>query len=263
VTSSGVGLKFIATPLHTGSTGSRALGVLTLLAVGALLLFALVLSPPEISQGDAVRLFYVHVPSAIVSLYVAFGITLLGSVIYLRKQSVFWDLMAGAAAEVGVVFLGFTLLSGMLWGKPTWGTYWQWDPRQTSTAVSFVLYLGYLAVRKLDMDPTARSRRAAFLGIVSFFNLFIVRFSVQWWRGLHQGTTLNPLDMQMANIMLFTFFLGLLTMTLIFFWLLLHRFRVAWLEHQLAEISLEAAIAERRDEDDPGSSPALAAKGIS
>lgn len=248
MTTTGVDTNVSTVPAHTGSRGSRALGAICLVLIAALLIFALWVTPPEVSQRDAVRLFYIHVPSAIVSFYIAFTITLIGSILYLAKQSVFWDLMAGASAEIGVVFLGFTLVTGMLWGRPTWGTYWQWDPRLTSTAVSFVLYLGYLAVRRLDMDPALRSRRAAILGIVSFANLIIVRYSVSWWRSLHQGTTLDPVDTQMDGVMLFTFFLGTITMILVFFWLLIHRFRVAWLEHQLAEVGLEAAIQERRSE---------------
>ncbi len=233
---------------HTGTRGSRTLGIVTLVSVAVLLLFALVVSPPEATQGDAARLFYIHVPSAIVCLYLAFSITLVGSIMYLWKGTIGWDLIAGSAAEVGVLFLFFTLVTGMLWGKPTWGTYWQWDPRLTSTAVSFVLYLGYLAVRRLDMDPVLRSRRAAVLGIVSFANLIIVRYSVQWWRSLHQGPTLDPLDMQISGVMLFTWVFGVFTMLLVFSWLLLHRFRVAWLEHQLAEAGIDVAIRERRNE---------------
>ncbi len=232
----------------TGSRGTRIVGSIALVLTALLLLFGLVLSPPEISQGDAVRLFYIHVPSAVVSLYIAFGVTLVGSVIYLKNGSVFWDLIAGAAAEVGVLFLGFALITGMLWGRPTWGTYWTWDPRITSTAISFVLFLGYLAVRRLDLDPVARSRRAAVLGIISFFNVIIVRFSVQIWRSLHQGTTLNPADTQMDNSMLFSFFLGMLAMVATFAWLLMHRFRLAWIEHQLEEDRLATAIAARRGE---------------
>ncbi len=232
----------------TGSRGTRLLGSVTAIALVVLAALALVITPPEITQGDAVRLFYIHVPSAIVSFYIAFSITLVGSVMYLWKGSDFWDLLAGASAEIGVIFLGITLVTGMLWGRPTWGTYWEWDPRLTSTAVSFVLYLGYLAVRRLDLDPTVRSRRAAVLGIVSFANLIIVRYSVQWWRSLHQGSTIDPIDTQMDGIMLFTFFFGVVTMILVFAWLLIHRFRVAWLEHQMAEIGLVEAIESRRRE---------------
>lgn len=233
------------------STSSRATRVLGFVAAGllvAFLLFALVLSPPEVSQGDAVRLFYIHVPSAIIGLYIAFGITFLGSIIYLRKQSVFWDLMAGAAAEIGLLFCAFTLITGMLWGKPTWGVYWQWDPRLTSTTVSFVLFLGYVAVRRLDLDPITRSKRAAILGIIGFLNVIIVRQSVSWWRSLHQGSTLDPIDTQIDGLMLFSFFLGFVTLSVVFFWLLLHRFRVAWLESQLDNDSLALALAERQAE---------------
>ncbi len=229
----------------TASKVTSVLGWMSIVAIGALLTLGLLISPPEVSQGESVRLFYIHVPSAIVCLYIAFSITLVGSIIYLRNQSVFWDLVAGASAEVGVLFLAFTLATGMLWGKPTWGTYWTWDPRLTSTAVSFILYLGYLAVRRLDMDPVARSRRAAVLGIVSFANLIIIRFSVQWWRSLHQGATIDPRDTQLDDSMLASFFLGLVAMTLTFAWLVVHRFRVAWLEHQLEASQLETAIAER------------------
>lgn len=232
----------------TGSRGTRVMGAVLIVMIVALAALGLFITPPEVTQADAVRLFYIHVPSAIVSLYIAFSITLVGSIMYLWKKSVFWDLLAEASAEIGVIFLGITLVTGMLWGRPTWGTYWIWDPRLTSTAVSFVLYSGYLAVRRLDMDPTVRSKRAAILGIVSFANLIIVRYSVEWWDSLHQGATIDPIDTQMDGIMLFTFFFGVITMITLFFWLLIHRFRVAWLEHQLADVGLAEAIEARRRE---------------
>lgn len=232
----------------TGSRGTRMLGAVLIVGFLALAALALFITPPEATQRDAFRLIYIHVPSAIVSLYIAFSITLVGSIMYLWKKSVFWDLMAEASAEIGVIFLGITLITGMLWGRPTWGTYWIWDPRLTSTAVSFVLYSGYLAVRRLDMDPTVRSKRAAILGIVSFANLIIVRYSVQWWDSLHQGQTFDVADTQMDGIMLFTFVFGVIVVNLFFGWLLMHRFRVAWLEHQLADVGLAEAIEARRRE---------------
>lgn len=233
----------------TSSRLTRVLGVAALVALVALVVFGLVLSPADAVQRDSVRLFYLHVPLAIVAIYVAFGITLLGSVVHLVRRSTFWDLVAGASAEVGVLFCGLTLVTGMLWGKPTWGTYWQWDPRLTSTAVLFIMYLGYLVVRRLDLDPEVRSRRAAVLGIVSFFNVLIVRFSVDWWRSLHQPSTFTRAEgPAIEGLMLFSFFVGLVTMLLVFAWLLVHRFRVAWLEEQVAEVGLDAALRERRAE---------------
>lgn len=234
----------------SSSKATRVIGLLALASTAILLLVGLVLSPPEVDQADSVRLMYVHVPSAITSLYLAFGVTLVGSIIYLRTQSTFWDLMAYAGAEIGVLFCAFVLITGMLWGKPTWGVYWQWDPRLTSTVISFVLYLGYLAVRKMELDPAVRSRRAAILGIISFANLIIVRYSVQWWRSLHQGNTVGR-DTQMDGLILFSFFWGILTFTLIFAWLLIHRFRLAWFEHQSNATSLDDAIAARRAERTP------------
>ena len=180
-----------------------------------------------------------------------FFVTMVGSIIYLRNGSVFWDLVAGAAAEVGVVFGAFMVVSGALWGKPTWGVYWQWDPRLTSTTVMLVMYVGYLALRSLDLPMEIRSRRAAVLGIVGFANVIIVRCSVQWWRGLHQGQTLG-VDTQLDGLMLFSVFLGLVAFLLVGTWLLIHRFRVAWLEYQLSEINLETALAERRAEGRDG-----------
>jgi heme exporter protein C len=210
----------------------------------AALLFGLVFSPPEVEQRDAVRLMYIHLPSIAVA-YTAFFITMVGSIIYLRNGSLFWDLTAGAAAEIGVVFSAFLVISGALWGKPTWGVYWQWDPRLTSTTVMFLMYLGYLALRRLDLPADVRSRRAAVLGIVSFGNVIVVRYSVQWWRGLHQGQTIG-IDTQLDGLMLFSLFLSLIAFLLVGAWLLIHRFRVAWLEHQLGRLTFERALAERR-----------------
>lgn len=238
--------------LTTGSGATRVIGVIALLSTVALLAFGLFISPPDQVQGDFARLFYVHVPVAIVALYLAVAIILVGSVIHLVNGSTFWDLLAGASAEVGVVFLGLTLVTGMIWGRPTWGSYWEWDPRLTTTAVSFVLFLGYLAVRKLDMDPAARSRRAAVLGIVGSANTVVVKFSVTWWRSLHQGSTLRVLDMQIEGLMWFSFFLGTIAMLSIFAWLVLHRFRLAWLQHRVDAHRLESALRERRREGEAG-----------
>ncbi|NNE96673.1 MAG: cytochrome c biogenesis protein CcsA [Acidimicrobiales bacterium] len=242
----------------SSSKVSRVVGIMAIIATVFMLLLALVWSPPEIDQADAVRLFYVHVPSAVIALYVAFTITLIGSIQYLRKRSVFWDLLAHASTEIGVLFCALVLVTGMLWGKPTWGVYWQWDPRLTSTTVTFVLYTGYLAIRRMDLDPAVRSKRAAILGIVSFANLIIVRYSVEWWRSIHQSATFG-LDTQLDDLMLFTVFWAVVTFLLIFTWLLIHRFRLAWFEHQASTSSLDDAIAARRAER---SHPPLAGESV-
>ena len=113
------------------------------------------------------------------------------------------------------------------------------------------MYIGYLAIRRMELPPEVRSRRAAILGIVSFANVIVVHYSVQWWRGLHQGRTLG-IDTQIGGMQYFSFFLGVVAMLLVFAWLLVHRFRVAWLERQIDEMGVARALAERRAETDNG-----------
>jgi heme exporter protein C len=232
----------------TGSRATRVLGISALAAALAVLLFGLVFSPADVNQGDAVRLFYVHVPVAIIALFVAFPMTALGSALYLWRRSRWWDLAAGASAEIGVVFTALTLVSGMLWGRPTWGVYWTWDARLTTSALLLLLFLGYLAVRRLPAEPEVRSRRAAWIGLFAFVDVPIVHWSVTWWRSLHQGPTITKLDPTIDGLMLFTFFLGLAAAVLVYLWLLVHRFRLAWLEGQAEAHILDVALEARRAE---------------
>jgi heme exporter protein C len=234
-------------PVGTGSRATRVLGILALVGVAALLFLGLVASPADKVQGDSVRLFYLHVPVAIVA-FLAFAVTALGSVLYLWKRSQFWDLTAGASAEIGVVFTALTLVTGSLWGRPTWGVYWVWDARLTTTAILLLLFLGYLAVRRLPADPDVRAKRAAIAGLIAFVDVPIVHFSVEWWRTLHQGPTISRLDPQIDGLMLFAFFVGMVVMLVVYLWLLIHRFRVEYLIEQVEQHGLEAAIAERRAE---------------
>lgn len=234
-------------PLSTGSSATRVLGLLALVALGALVLFGLVLSPADQNQGEAVRIMYVHVPSATAA-YIGCFLTTIGSAIFLWKKSQWWELVAYAGAEVATLFTAITLVTGMLWGRPTWGVFWIWDARLTSTAMLLLLLLGYLAVRRLAADYQVRAKRASIVGLLLVPNVIIVRESVNWWRTLHQKPTLNVVGAHIEGLMLFSLFIGFIAITLVFVWLLMHRFRVAWLEEQLDAEGLDAAIAERRAE---------------
>jgi heme exporter protein C len=241
----------MAAPAHTGSVTSRLLGVLALAGLAATAVLGLVVTEPDaeppVGQGDSMRLLYVHVPSAILA-YVAFGLTAVGSVLWLVRRSTWWDRVAASAAEVGVLFTALCLLTGSLWGRPTWGTYWDWDPRLTTTALLLLLFVGYLAIRRLPADPTVRAKRSAIVGLVAFADVPIVHFAVDWWRSLHQDATVGTLDVKLEGLQLFSFFVGLVAFSLFFAWSMLHRFRLAWLEDRVEETSLDAAIAERRAE---------------
>jgi heme exporter protein C len=236
-----------AAPAHTGSRATRVVGLLALAAVGLLVLYGLVISPADREMADSVRLMYVHVPSA-TYLYVGCFITTVASGLWLWRRSAGWDALAEAGAEVGLVFAAITLLTGSLWGRPTWGTYWTWDARLTSTAVLTALLIGYLALRRLDLDPDARSTRAAVLGLLLVPNVVIVNRSVEWWRSLHQDSTLVRLDPTIEGDMLVALMVGFLAMGLVFTWLMIHRFRVSWLEQAADRVDLDAALAARRAE---------------
>jgi heme exporter protein C len=234
-------------PLHTGSPASRVLGVLALGSVALLVMYGLVWSPADAEMADSVRLMYIHVPAASF-LYTGCFITTVASAMWLRRRTPGWDVLAGASAEISLVFAAITLGTGSLWGRPTWGTYWTWDARLTSTALLTALLIGYLALRRLDVDPTARSTRAAVLGLLLVPNVIIVNRSVEWWRSLHQRSTLVKLDPTIEGQMLVALMVGFVAVGLVFIWLLVHRFRVAWLEYQSERLDLDQALAERRAE---------------
>ncbi|HYF46836.1 MAG TPA: cytochrome c biogenesis protein CcsA [Acidimicrobiales bacterium] len=234
-------------PAHTGSPASRVLGIVAAAGVVALFVMALAVTPADEVQGEAVRMLYIHVPAAI-SMYVCAVLLGVASALWLRRRTRGWDVLAAASAEVGLVFTVLVLVTGMLWGRPTWGVYWVWDARLTSTALLAVLLAGYLALRRVPADPVSRSRRSAIAGLLLVVDLPIIKWSVDWWRTLHQDETLTIPDAKIDGIMLFTLFLGLVVGVLVTTWLLVHRFRVAWLEEEVEQGGLDVALAERRAE---------------
>jgi heme exporter protein C len=234
----------------TSSGATRVLGGLSLAGLALLLGYALVWSPADVVQKDSVRIMYVHVPTAILA-FTACGITTLASAMWLRKRSEGWWVLGGAAAEVGLVFTAACLVTGSIWGRPTWGTYWDWDPRITSTTLLFILLVGFLALRQVDNesgDAAQRGMRGAVVGLLLFPNVMIVHYSVDWWRSLHQKATITRLDPTIEGTMLFTLMLGIVVFALVFAWLLVHRFRVGWLEERAGASGIDQALTERRAE---------------
>jgi heme exporter protein C len=219
--------------------GRRAEAVLGVLAAAGLIaaaIMGLVVAPPDATQGNIQRLMYVHVPSAWLA-YLSFGVVFVCSIAYLVTKKIRYDRVAHASAEIGVVFTALCIVLGSLWGKPVWGAYWTWDPRLTTTAIMLLMYVGYLAVRRLPDNPARRARWAAVVGIVAFADVPIVQLSVEWWRSLHQGPTIRLLgESTIAPIMAAALFTALAAFTLLYLYLMVVRLRVGRLE--------EGALAE-------------------
>ena len=169
----------------------RLLGPVTLLVLALTFWLGLWVTPPDQTQHDLVRLLYIHPPIAWVALYVSFGTATIASCLYLwkRTRSMNLDRIAYCAMEISVVFIALTLITGSIWGRPTWGVWWAWDARLTSTAILGVFALAYLALRRANDDPTLRARRSAVLAILTAINVPIIHFSVVWWKTLHQGAS--------------------------------------------------------------------------
>lgn len=169
------------------------LAALCVLLFGAGLYLALLASPPDYQQGESVRIMYVHVPAAWMATMV-YGVMALGSASFLIWRHPLGDVTAQASAPIGAAFTFLTLVTGSLWGKPMWGTWWEWDARMTSVLVLFFLYIGYIALAQ-SLDNQERSKKTlAALVMIGVVNLPIIKFSVEWWNTLHQPASIIRMD---------------------------------------------------------------------
>ena len=210
---------------------ANVLGIvaLALLLVGSFV--GLFVVPADSMQGDIQRLMYVHVPAAWLA-FLSFFVVFLMSVLYLIQRDLRWDRVAQSSAEIGVVFTVLTLALGSMWGKPTWGVWWAWDSRLTTTAIMLAIYVGYLAIRSFADDPDKRARWAAIVGIIGFANVPIVYLSVIWWRTLHQPPS-SPRSV--SPEILWTLMFNLAAFTLVYIYLMMRRIRLAKLEGELEQ----------------------------
>lgn len=207
-----------------------------ILLVVAFFLFSqawgLFLSPPDAQMGEVQKLMYVHVPAAWNS-FIAFFVVFVASLLYLIRKKMFWDHLAASAAEVGVVLTALTLCLGSIWGRPTWGVWWTWDARLTTTAILLFLYVGYLAFRSFMDDREQRAKLSAPLGVLIFLNVPIVYYSVIWWRTLHQPHS-SPQTMDPSMVLSLRLnamaFLGMLVL------FIYHRTRLSRLRQKQEEL---------------------------
>ena len=189
----------------------------TMISLG--LYYGLFDSPEDYQQGDAVRIMYVHVPSAWLASFLYFSLAI-SCIFYLVWKHPLADLIANAIAPIGLIFSVLTLITGSLWGKPMWGTWWVWDARLTSMLILFFFYLGFILLSNAFERKIDGSKTASVLAIIGLINLPIIKFSVDWWHTLHQPSSilrmdgpsidkemLFPLSLMMVGFSLFSLYL--------------------------------------------------------
>ena len=193
---------------------------LMILIVFVGLVYALFISPPDYIQGDAVRIMYVHVPSSFIALG-CFGFIGIASILNLIFRIKFVSLMAKSLAPVGCIFSLVSIVTGSLWGKPTWGIWWVWDARLTSMVILFLFYLAYIFTWQFVNDFERANKITSIIGIIGLFNLPVIKYSVDWWNTLHQSSSITltsaPTIHYTMLVPLIIMFLGMVIYSLIIF----------------------------------------------
>ena len=225
-----------------GSLG-EILGLKTVLAVttGVMMLIDIwlifMVAPTDSVLGHVQRVFYFHVPIAIMS-FLAFFVVFIASLGYLIKRTPKWDAIAEASAEVGVVFVTLALLTGIIWARPIWNTWWTWEPRLTTTMILWLIYVAYLMVRSYAPSQSKGAIYGAVVGILGFVDVPIVYYSVVWWRSVHPSPVVGPfaqadaLDSTMAWILLYSF----ITFVFFFAYMVMERIELRNTEEALGRI---------------------------
>ena len=184
------------------------------------LIYALFISPPDYIQGDSVRIMYVHVPSSFIALG-SFGFIGIASILNLIFKIKFMPLMAKSLAPVGCMFSLVSIVTGSLWGKPTWGVWWVWDARLTSTGILLLFYLAYIFTWRFVNSFEKANKISSVIGIIGLFNLPIIKYSVDWWNTLHQPSSITltsaPTIHYTMLIPLIIMLLGMIVYSLIIF----------------------------------------------
>ena len=214
------------------------------LTLAAGLYLSFFVAPPDYQQGETVRIMFIHVPAAWVSslCYVAMTGAALGTLVWRHPLA---DAAGKAAAPLGAVFTFICLVTGSLWGKPMWGTYWVWDARLTSVLVLFLVYLGLLGLWQAIDEPGRAARAAAILTLVGTVNIPIVKFSVDWWNTLHQPASVFRMGgPALAPSMLWPLLVMAVGTTLLFATLHIYAIRTEILRRRVRRLMMNAAVAE-------------------
>lgn len=222
-----------------GHGTQRVLGLLAALGLLIGLYTGFVYAPADAAQGEVQRLMYLHVPLILVS-YLAFFVVFVESILYLARRRERHDAIAHASAEIGVLFTALAIAAGSIWGRPTWGTWWTWDARLTTTAILLLIFLGYLMLRALVEDPARGATFSAVLGIIGFLDVPIIHMSVVWWRTLHQpASILRPGPSTVATEMQVALYSNLAAFAVLYLYLLARRLRLEEAKWELQRLRME------------------------
>ena len=210
--------------------------VSTIVAFTFGLYFSLLQSPPDYIQGDSMRIMYIHVPSAWFAL-MAYTILAGSSVLWFITRNPIFSIIARSIAQIGMIFTLISLVTGSIWGKPTWGVWWVWDARLTSMLLLFFLYLAYIFLWQSITNKDLASKISAALAIVGFVNIPIIKFSVDWWNTLHQPATISKLSSPSIDIsMMIPLFIMTLATFLFLVTVFFIRLRIEILDNKILRI---------------------------
>lgn len=213
------------------------LAIITAVMMLADLYFIFMVAPTDSVLGHVQRVFYFHVPIAIMS-FAAFFVVFIGSLGYLIRRTPRWDAIAHASAEVGVVFVTLALLTGIIWARPVWNTWWTWEPRLTTTMILWLIYVAYLMVRSYAPTQSKGAIYAAAVGIIGFIDVPIVYYSVVWWRSIHPSPVVGPFAQADAleGTMALTLLFSLITFSFFFAYMVAERIGLRNTEEALGQI---------------------------
>ena len=228
------------------------LGIVTLLLLAAGLWLSFFVSPPDYQQGETIRIMYVHVPAAYMAMAIYAALAGASFVYFVWRHSLA-DAAAEVMAPIGAVFTVLALITGSLWGKPMWGTWWEWDARMTSVLVLLLVYLGYMALRSALEDAQQAARAAAVLAMAGVVNLVIVKFSVDWWSSLHQPASVIRFDgPTIHSSQLWPLGVMALAYTGLAAWLVFYRLRTRTLVQKARQIERRRLREARQAQGEPG-----------
>lgn len=241
------------------SRGLQILNIVTVLVMALSLALVFFYAPQERVMGEVQRIFYWHVPAAWMS-FAAFGVTALTAVVYLLTRRRAWDMVSRASVEIGLVFTLMTIVSGSIWARPAWNTWWTWDPRLTTYTIMALIYVAYVMLRQGIEDPERAARFAAVYGLVGFVSVPITWFSIRWWRTIHpvvigNGSASAEGGFDMTRSMLLVFLFCNLAFPLLYACFLANRVRLERLQERVEQLKARLASPEGDSYADPPAAP--------